>query len=522
MERREKKPSKKDKERSVKKPVEDKLSEPGGRAEDSKAFPWEGVVGIGTFLYICLGRLPLVGEIVLDDSFITYQFSRNLVDYGQFVFNPGERVLATSTPLFALLLTPFYLMNGDLFYVAPVLNIVFDCLIAFFAYRVIRKIFPHQPLIIFAWFALLYFADYRALRSSAGGMETSFYVWLILLMIWLALRESWILAGIVGGLLFMTRPDGVLITGVVFLYYLVQKRQIPFRSAIACALTIAPWLIFAVIYYGNPIPSGVWAKIVINESFYTPLARKLVKIYFPDNDTIFLSGTLLGLMGMGYAGYRVWKDKSWSLAILPVFFVLYNLGMVMTRNHYNWFWYWVPLLPPLYIYAGYVVAELTRRFKSARIIPLMAAAVMLVYFLGFHLPTQIKWVKARSIGWANGVKAPSLWIAKNSPEHSTVMCMTIGIPAYYSHRRVIDPLGIGTPELLKDWPGKDKANLEALRRTNPDYYLAYEPMDQGYEELQDKYILAAHLILPVLLINKNETFLYRKIGLPAPKNANPK
>ena len=50
-------------------------------------------------------RVPYYGKLLLDDAFITFRYATNLVDHGQFVFNPGENVLATTTPLYALLLT---------------------------------------------------------------------------------------------------------------------------------------------------------------------------------------------------------------------------------------------------------------------------------------------------------------------------------------------------------------------------------------------------------------------------------
>jgi hypothetical protein len=37
-----------------------------------------------------------------DDPYITYRFANNLVSGEGFVYNPGERILSTTTPLFAL------------------------------------------------------------------------------------------------------------------------------------------------------------------------------------------------------------------------------------------------------------------------------------------------------------------------------------------------------------------------------------------------------------------------------------
>jgi hypothetical protein len=39
-----------------------------------------------------------------DDAFITYRYARNLATGRGFVYNEGERVLGTTTPLYAMIL----------------------------------------------------------------------------------------------------------------------------------------------------------------------------------------------------------------------------------------------------------------------------------------------------------------------------------------------------------------------------------------------------------------------------------
>src|SRR5258708_17172329 len=40
----------------------------------------------------------------IDDAFITFRYARNLLSGNGFVFNPGQHVLGTTTPLYTLLL----------------------------------------------------------------------------------------------------------------------------------------------------------------------------------------------------------------------------------------------------------------------------------------------------------------------------------------------------------------------------------------------------------------------------------
>src|SRR5512143_3310217 len=49
-----------------------------------------------------------------DDPYITYRYAYNLTRGTGFVYNPGERVQSTTTPLFTLLLAALSLVWGDL------------------------------------------------------------------------------------------------------------------------------------------------------------------------------------------------------------------------------------------------------------------------------------------------------------------------------------------------------------------------------------------------------------------------
>ena len=40
----------------------------------------------------------------IDDAFITFRYARNLLNGAGFVYNPGEQVLGTTTPLYTLLM----------------------------------------------------------------------------------------------------------------------------------------------------------------------------------------------------------------------------------------------------------------------------------------------------------------------------------------------------------------------------------------------------------------------------------
>ena len=67
------------------------------RAMITRFVPWLKLgyllLGIGIIYF-------LLSHHVYDDPFITYRYAENLGEGLGFVYNPGERVLSTTTPLF--------------------------------------------------------------------------------------------------------------------------------------------------------------------------------------------------------------------------------------------------------------------------------------------------------------------------------------------------------------------------------------------------------------------------------------
>jgi len=62
------------------------------------------VLLVGYLLVAILIWLAIMSEFRLDDSFITYRYSRNFAQGIGLVYNAGDNVLSTTAPLYAILL----------------------------------------------------------------------------------------------------------------------------------------------------------------------------------------------------------------------------------------------------------------------------------------------------------------------------------------------------------------------------------------------------------------------------------
>ena len=79
-------------------------------------------------LVICLGvaSFLIFPPYSMDDSYITYRYAYNLYQHNQFVFNLGERILGTTSPLYTLILTAAQIFTENI----PKMSNLISCISA--------------------------------------------------------------------------------------------------------------------------------------------------------------------------------------------------------------------------------------------------------------------------------------------------------------------------------------------------------------------------------------------------------
>ncbi len=61
-------------------------------------------VAAGTLLILVAWTWSIYGPHIVDDAYITFRYARNMAEGKGLVYNPGERIQGSSTPLFLMLL----------------------------------------------------------------------------------------------------------------------------------------------------------------------------------------------------------------------------------------------------------------------------------------------------------------------------------------------------------------------------------------------------------------------------------
>jgi hypothetical protein len=306
----------------------------------------------------------------IDDAFITFRYARNLLGGLGFVYNAGERVLGTTTPLYTLLMAGLAGLTGsrDFPWLALWTNALADAatclLLVALGYTLTGK--RHVGL----GAALLWAIAPMSVTFAIGGMETSVFIFLLVLTSYLYVIGATRLAAIAGGLVVLTRPDGLLLVAPLILDLVVRRlrqRQFPWGEAALFAATVAPWALFATLYFGSPVPQSIAAKIAVYRLVPEAALVRLMQHYgtpFFEHEVLGrfwpLAGLMLYLALSVLAGVSLVRrnGRTWPVVAFPwLYAAAYSLA-----NPLIFRWY---LAPPLPFYFLLILAGLQRVAEDA-------------------------------------------------------------------------------------------------------------------------------------------------------------
>ena len=438
--------------------------------------------------------------VTVDDALITFRYARNLALGDGFVYNAGERVLGTTTPLVTLFLALVgRLLGVDAIPPASIwLMMGFGVLTALVGYRLLSDIgFPLLPRLLFLAF---FFGSSVILVSSVGGMETPFVLFCMISSLWAYVRRRPTACLCLCALLVLARIDGLVWVGVMMVALILQGGRLPWKGLAAFALLTLPWVVFAFVYFGSPLPNSIAAKRLIGQSvsLHPVLSRRGLNSFglwilgSRKYDAATASALTLASVILLAFGARAYLDSIKGRAtgmLLMIYGLAYALFLYLGRApHFLWY------ISPLYLCLALLMAPglwslvhgmSSRLLKSPA--SLLEAALSFTLVAGFCL-LRSSGVLARNLeNQANdGMRREAgVWLRENTPAGSSVAMESIGYLAYYSDRRIIDLAGIVSPQIL---PLKrvSRSNAEFFSRVltdlRPDYLVlrSFEYDDNEY------------------------------------------
>lgn len=414
----------------------------------------------------------------VDDAFITFRYARNIVDGIGFVYNAGERVLGTTTPLYTLLMAALSALSGwrDFPWMALWVNALADAAVCLVLLRLGRKLSGRRA--VGAAAAVLWAIAPMSVAFAIGGMETSVFILLLTLMadLYLSGRTRW--AAFTAGLLLLTRPDGVLLVAPIVFDQLIRawrERRWPWAEAAIFIGTGLPWAIFATLYFGSPIPNSVAAK---SEAYLLPPASALVRLLqhystpFFENDLIGSFWQLWGVfvylflcLVASLAAFR--RDtRTWPIALYPWLYLV----VFAAANPLIFRWYLTPPLPFYFLLILTGISQLgegigSRLKLSAVSSHAKRSAIALLPSVFFFFSLLNGWTLKPDHGPQR--PAPSMaWhqleliyedvgrelAGRVTPQATVIAAGDIGALGYYSGARILDTVGLISPETAAYFP----------------------------------------------------------------------
>ncbi|MEE8122202.1 MAG: hypothetical protein V3T55_11765, partial [Anaerolineales bacterium] len=207
-------------------------------------------------LAIVLRLIP--GVRTVDDAFITFRYAQNLIAGNGLVYNPGEWVLGTTTPLYALLLAAIGSITGGIRApypeIAVLISAVADALSCLIIIRLSSSLGYRRAGIAAA---LIWAAAPMSVTFAIGGMETSLFILLMLGTFYMHSNNQPVLAALIGSLCLLTRPDALLFLlplGLerAYRFFRSKKRHLPLLEIASFLIPVVIWTAISWAYYGDP------------------------------------------------------------------------------------------------------------------------------------------------------------------------------------------------------------------------------------------------------------------------------
>lgn len=469
---------------------------PGGSASRPVQLPKNverGRPGWGLLLVGCMLLFVVagcwLGDWQIDDAYISYRYAWNLAHGSGLVYNPGEVVEGYTNFLWTVIASAAIWAGMSPAGVALAGTIACGMGLVALSFLLMRKLVTTHPM----WQllpAILLTADsslvtYSARGSGIEAVPFAFLIFAPVAALWVGQSTRWnAVAGVLLALASLTRPEGLLVAGVLLGAWLWQNRRggrTAGRMLLAALLPyiaiMVPYQLWRITFYGWPFPNTFYAKTGASGAV---LVRGIeYALQFVRRHWLLAALAPVWAVLLAWAsvkGRRKADGPSRAIALRPLSGIVPALGVLsLVYTLYviyvggDWFpseRFFVPLLAPLSVLAtmsAIMLLGLLRGRNLLRIGSLMFGGIVAAY-VGFTLVQQspdgtLFGLFSRS-AYENPVTgtladsthrhniyidrwgAAGVWLRENTPPGTWTAARGAGAIAYYSQRPVVDMYGL--------------------------------------------------------------------------------
>ena len=449
---------------------------------------WEALLVAILMVVIALLSLRL-WHFDFDDPAIVYRIAENLAEGRGWVYNPGERTNASTSTLWTLLLAAGSWVVGKAPATAHLLDSAAWLGCGVLLYELARQWMSSTVAFVTT---LLFVSD--PIFGLSTGLELHLLIFWALLAIRAESKNQPILLGTMLGLIGLTRPDGILLGGVLLFHHGLKNHGFPWRVILTALVLFSPWLLFSSFYFGSFVPNTLAAKMAQGSSggweatlpgAFSPLPlfiRGMMQVFSDAYHPIFLGlGLPFALAGFFLMAARTqpgrglrdagrWPDtQGYRLAlVIPIWGTL-HLAAYSSLGVPAYHWYALPVVLSIIFCLGSTLQWSLDGSVLARRVLTPVVGLVAVLGIGWNLYhyTILDPLEPRVAAY----RTVADWIVSETPDHWTMAAAEIGTLGYHSRLTMVDMGGLLHHEVEQLGAGK----LDWWMRRRPDLVLLHTP-----------------------------------------------
>ena len=473
-------------------------------------------VGLVVLLYLLISLAASHDPLLmpLDDTYIHFQYARQIAHGDPLVYNPGDPATSGGTSLlYPPLLAVGYLLGfggWSLAYWALLLGVAAHLGASWLVYLIGREnpLTPTRHDGIALVLAVTYAVGGPFVWAALSGMETTLFIFLALLTLYAVQCDHFRLAIIAATLVTLTRPEGLVLGGgaVVWLAlrrsWAVRSMHVGWLAAPLLAGLIQPALnllatgsisssgMQAKSHFGNlsvPWTERIWDSL----KFFARIWGELISggsadwgMFIP---RLFSMAAIAALV-IGL--WLTWRDRRWRIEVLiAVWLLALSVGIASLDTA---FWqfkrYQLPLLALLYPPGIWMLGafgnlltwgERLRWLKWFFTWLCLASGLLTMVKFADYYGENVRVVRDQQVPMAR-------WVRDNLPPDARVGAHDVGLVRYFGERDLYDVVGLTTRDAAPAWRQGPGVIFEQMAHSDtlPGYFAIY-PDVQGLSYLVD-------------------------------------
>ncbi|HLB00452.1 MAG TPA: hypothetical protein VJO14_03615 [Bacteroidota bacterium] len=422
-------------------------------------------------------------DYTTDDSYIYYQYARNLTGGDGLSFNAGTPSYGFTSPLWLLIMSAGGAAGADMPFFSKMLDLLFASmsvmLVFFLSFELTRDV------AVSFCTSLAFSVNAWLLRWAGSGLETSLAVFLLLAFFRYLLRNEYAASAGVLGLLTLVRPEASLLLVPMLMDLRLNSVDLSraWRTGVRVVsvwlVIVLPWVLYAYAAFGSVVPTTFGAKhaAAFDPGDMADSAVDIVKtLGSADGAAVVCLAVPLFVFWMRYRKRRVkvpappdgeklplpfyhfrqsFVGIAW-IVILPLFYVLFSVNVVSR---------YLLLVTPVILIMGFfflheLLLDRPPMLRYGLVLALTALIMMQNQFV--YKKYAVPHLEAFALGIETCLKPIGFWLGEHTPPGTVILTADVGAIGYFSRRTICDFNGIVSPGAA---PGrKDNDTFTGLLR----------------------------------------------------------